>query len=229
MGIVAGLEEQGLDLLCDRNLSEPQVSKKDKAEGMKWGSLERREMTVAIMGALASCLRQSSHSGAIVSVTASCCRIVEIVLTIALVQIVIIDECFTARCVCSSSPSPAHASLCVQACLQVHRYAQRKLGPQENDSPPQFCSVILNALHRAHGGLGDHAVCQFPLPSAQGSADAQTPVLQVCWQTLHMDRVEDPAKNSLLTLQWVGIGGEGCSYPRSEVGTRELRIEEPSS
>lgn len=29
------LLKKGLDLLRDRNLSEPQVSKKDKAEGMK--------------------------------------------------------------------------------------------------------------------------------------------------------------------------------------------------
>lgn len=47
------LLERGLDLLCDRNLSEPQVSKKVKVEGMKWGSLERSEMTVAIASALA--------------------------------------------------------------------------------------------------------------------------------------------------------------------------------
>lgn len=40
-------------MLCDRNLSEPQVSKKVKVEGMKWGSLERSEMTVAIASALA--------------------------------------------------------------------------------------------------------------------------------------------------------------------------------
>lgn len=78
------LLEQGLDLLCDHNLSEPQVSKKVKVKGMKWGVPgERREMTVAIVSALASCLKQISPNEAgcaTVSVTASCCRIVEILL-----------------------------------------------------------------------------------------------------------------------------------------------------
>lgn len=168
MGIVAGLEEQGLDLLCDHNLSEPQVSKKDKAEGMKWGSLERREMTVAVMSVLASCLRQSSHSGAIVSVTASCCRIVEIILTIALVQILIIVECFTARrCVCSSSPSPGP---CVPVCACMYTGAQ-VCAEKAGDSEERFPSPILfcNTEHSTQSTWETWGPLSVPVPAAISS------------------------------------------------------------
>lgn len=119
--------------------------------------------------------------------------------------------------------------VCMHACIQVHRYAQKRLGPQENDSPSQFCSVILNTLHRAYGGLGGHSVCQLPLPPAQGSAGAQSPVLQVSWLILHMDWVEDWAKNSFLTLKWAVIGVWGLQLSPFTGGNMGAEKENPSS
>lgn len=182
---------------------------------MKWESLERREMTVAIVSALALCWRQNSSNGAgcaFVSVAASCCPIVEMVLTLALVQIRITDDCVSVRrCVCSSSLSPcSFFPVCAHTCM--HTGAQlctEKAGASGDRFPFLFCSVILNTLHRAYGGPGGHSVCQLLLPPVQGFAGAQTPVLQVSWLILLMDWVENWAKNSFLTSKWAVIGAWG--------------------
>lgn len=52
-------------------------------------------------------------------------------------------------------------------------------------------------------------MCQLLPPSSQGSADAQTPVLPASRLILDVDRVEDWAKNFLLTSKLVVIGREG--------------------
>lgn len=160
-------------------------------------------MTVAIISALASYLRQSSSSNAccaIVSVTASCCRTGEVVLTIALVQILVINDCFTARrCVCSSSLSPC---LCFPVCSCMHTGAEvctEKAGASGEPFP--FPVLFCNTENSTQSTWGTWGPLSVPAPTAisSGSAGAQTPVLQLCWLTLHMDRVEDQAKNPLLT------------------------------